>query len=207
MIRMRIEQATEVAKKLGLRVYDHKFGNLSKANAAGVLPKLVDVGELAIMLCEFDGKILSDGGVRTVAMQQGLVAGGTSSTLNSRHLRQSDGYGHALDIVALTPGKGVDWGNLEAFRAMAVAVQHASAILSVPIRQGCDWDMDGILGEASTKEWDWPHLEDPKDAYMPAAIKLMAERRSALGLSDDDGVEKHLAVIDQELAAIRRLVA
>ena len=187
-----------------MKKYDHKFGNSSRANLEGVLPELVRVAELAITLCEFDGTVLAGGGLRTLAQAQSNVSRGTG-ILNSLHRKQSDGYGHAIDIVALTPGKGIDWNNLEAFRAMAKAVKSASAMLSVPIRQGCDWDMDGIWGES--REWDWPHCEHPKPHHMARAVELMNEQRQAMGLATNGEIERRLSVIEYEVSEIRRLVS
>lgn len=187
-----------------MKRYDHKFGNRSKANMKGVLPQLVDVAELAITLCEYDGTVLNGGGLRTLAQAQDNVARGTG-ILNSRHIKQPDGFGHAIDIVALTPGKGIDWNNMDAFKAMAKSVKAASAMLSVPIRQGCDWDMDGIWGES--REWDWPHFEHPKPHHMARAVELMNEHRQAMGLATDGEVEQRLSVIEYEVSEIRRLVS
>lgn len=137
--------------------FPHRFGKSSLANLDGVMPGLVNVAKLAITLCEFDGTVIAGGGLRTPAQAQANFEAGTGIK-DSRHIRQPDGWGHAIDLIALTNGK-IDWKNLAAFRAMAIAVKRASAILCVPIRQGCDWNMNGTFGE--TREWDWPHLEDP----------------------------------------------
>jgi peptidoglycan L-alanyl-D-glutamate endopeptidase CwlK len=37
-------------------------------------------------------------GIRTEDRQKELVASGKSKTMNSKHLRQSTGYGHAVDL-------------------------------------------------------------------------------------------------------------
>lgn len=191
---------------LDMQTYPHAFGKSSRANLRGVLPSLVSVAELAIKLCPYDGTVLAGGGLRELAAQKQYVANGTSWTLNSRHLKQADGYSHAIDLIALTDGK-IDWQNMTAFRAMAEAVQTASAILSVPVRQGCDWDCDGILGESATKEWDWPHFENPKELYLPQATKLMNEHRAKLGLDRDQSIAEYLAVIDEQVRKIREAMA
>lgn len=192
-------------QKLNPITYPHRFGKASTANLSGVLPCLVEVAELAITLCPFDGTVIAGGGLRTEAQARNNVARGTG-ILNSLHRKQPDGYGHAIDLIALTPGKGIDWNNLKAFRAMAAAVKDAAAILAVPIRQGCDWDMDGVWGESANKEWDWPHFEYPKDRNMARAVELMHEHRKSLGLSVNQEVEGRLAAIELEIAEIRRLV-
>ncbi len=151
-------------------MYAHRFGKSSLANLDGVLPTLVEVAKLAITLCEYDGTVINGGGMRTQAQASANVASGTG-ILNSRHIKQADGYGHAIDLIPLTPGKGIDWKNLAAFKAMAVAVKVASAKLDVPIRQGCDWNMNGVFSEA--REYDWAHFEDPIAYYQGRAVEEM----------------------------------
>jgi peptidoglycan LD-endopeptidase CwlK len=198
--------SAEIVNSLGLKLYDHRFGGASRRNLQGVHPRLIAVAEIAIRICPFDGTVLATGGVRNREQQAEHVKSGASKTMNSLHLPQGDGYGHAIDLVALTNGK-VDWENVPAFRAMALAVQTAAAALSLPIRQGCDWDVDGVLGESATKEWDWPHFEMPRDVYLPRAIKLMNQRRAALGLKNNKDLEARLAVVESDLAALKRCCA
>lgn len=176
-----IEQGLDVAKSLGLPIYDHSFGNGSERNLEGVLPSIVKVARLAIKLCEYDGTVIPNGGLRTQAAADQNNSNGTGIS-NSRHLKKSDGWGHAIDCIALTPGSGIDWTNMKAFRAMADAIKLAAAILSVPIRMGCDWNMNGTFAEG--REWDWSHFEDPKEIYKPAAIAEMHRYRRVLGLDD-----------------------
>ncbi len=177
-----LAQGIETAKGLGLTIYDHNFGTSSKKNLDGVLPTLVDVAVLAIMICEYDGTVVTNGGVRSQEAANENAENGTGIT-DSRHLIQSDGYGHAIDCIALTPGSGIDWTNMKAFQAMADAVKTAAAILMVPIRQGCDWNMNGTFAEKN--EWDWAHFEDPKQKYMQAAIAEMHRHRRVLGLDEE----------------------
>jgi peptidoglycan L-alanyl-D-glutamate endopeptidase CwlK len=170
--------ALEVAKSLGFKVYDHHLGRGSMHQLRSTLPGLVQVARLAIQLCKYDGTVRDGGGLRTEAQAQSNVSAGTG-ILNSRHRLQPDGYSHAIDLLAMTGG-GVDWDNLEAFRAMADAVSAASAILYVPIRQGCDWDMDGIFAEKN--EHDWAHFENPKAGLLPSAQARMIAVRKKMGL-------------------------
>lgn len=158
--------------------YPHAFGAKSKANLAGVQPNLVRVAEVAITICEFDGTVIDGGGLRTKEQAAANEARGVG-ILNSRHRKQSDGYGHAIDLIALTNGK-IDWTNMSAFKAMARAVKIAAAYLHVPIRQGCDWNMNGTFGES--KEYDWPHFEDPVEYWQKAATDEMYRFRHELGM-------------------------
>jgi peptidoglycan L-alanyl-D-glutamate endopeptidase CwlK len=176
-----LTKGLDIARSLGLPIYSHAFGAQSYANLSGVLPGLVDVAQLAIRICEYDGTVIAGGGLRTHDQALQNVQNGTG-ILDSRHRKQSDGWGHAIDLIALTYGR-VDWQNLVAFREMARAVKVASAILEIPIRQGCDWNMNGKLQEAGTKEWDWPHFEDPIPFHLPAAENEMLRYRREIGLS------------------------
>lgn len=164
-----------------MTTYDHEFGPKSLANLNGVLPSLVQVAKLAITLCRFDGTVISGGGMRTQAQADTNVANGTGIA-NSRHIKQADGFGHAIDLIPLTPGKGIDWENLTAFKAMANAVKQASAELDVPIRQGCDWNMNGVFSEA--REFDWAHFEDPIEFHQAEARAEMERHQGALDLHD-----------------------
>lgn len=181
------DDALAVASQLGFEIYDHHWGSSSSANLEGVKSELVSVATLAIRLCAFDGTVVSGGGLRTDEQAQQNVENGTG-VFDSRHKKQSDGFGHAIDCIPLTPGKGIDWNNLDAFKAMACAVKTASAILCVPIRQGCDWNMNGIFSEAN--ETDWAHFENPKEKYQESAKLEMQKTRKELGLDEPENETK-----------------
>jgi peptidoglycan L-alanyl-D-glutamate endopeptidase CwlK len=169
---------------LGVKTYPHVFGKRSRAQLDGVMPGLVAVAELAIRLCPYDGTVIAGGGLRSQAEADTYAAQGTGIR-NSRHLKQPDGWGHAIDLIVLVRG-AVRWDAdkdpevMRAFREMARAVKTASAILEIPIRQGCDWNMNGTFGES--KEWDWPHFEDPVYALQGRAEAEMRRFRKELGL-------------------------
>lgn len=177
-----LAEGLAIATEMGLLLYPHHFGASSRAHLEGVHPDAVTVAELAIRLCPYDGTILPGGGLRTLAQAQANALSG-NGILHSLHRRQADGHGHAVDIVALLPGRGVVWKGgdaMAAFTAMAAAVATASAILGIPVRQGSDWNCNGKRGEA--REWDWPHFELPDHRFIQAATALMLERREVLGL-------------------------
>ncbi len=174
-----------------MTTYDHAFGDKSLANLEGVLPALAEVAAKAITLCRFDGTIINGGGMRTEAQAQMNVLNKTG-ILNSRHRVQPDGYGHAIDLIPLTPGKGIDWSNMTAFKAMANAVKQAAAELGVPIRQGCDWNMNGVFNEK--REYDWAHFEDPIEFHKAEALAEMHRFQQAAGLSPIDTPEPDGAV-------------
>lgn len=112
------------------------LGAKSLANLQGVHPKLADVVERAISLTGQDFTVQE--GLRTSARQRALVASGASQTINSKHLQQPDGFGHAVDLVPWIDGTPRwEWGPIY---LIADAVRLAAIELVVPIRWGGVWD-------------------------------------------------------------------
>lgn len=73
--------------------------------------------------------------------------------LATKHRKQPDGYGHAVDIM---PASG-DWNDLAGFDAIAKAMFAEAEAQGVKIRWGADWDADGNPRERG--ETDSPHFE------------------------------------------------
>jgi len=117
-------------------VSGYVLGAKSRAKLAGVHPALVRVVERAIQLTRRDFAVTD--GVRTVERPRELVAAGRSRTMESRHLVQPDGYGHAVDLVPWIGGKP-SWADRAAFFAVAVAVCDACRELDAPVRWGGAW--------------------------------------------------------------------
>lgn len=109
-----------------------KFSNKSKEKLKGVHPDLVKVLELAITYTKQDFSITE--GVRTKEQQAIYVRTGKSQTMNSKHLVQKDGYGHAIDVVPYP----VSW-ELEKFYPIADAIAKAAKELKVTVRWGGAW--------------------------------------------------------------------
>lgn len=116
------------------------FGNRSKTNLQGVHPKLVEVMTKALAYTEYDFTVTE--GVRSYERQVQLKNAGKSKTLKSYHLKHDDGYGHAVDVVALVPndfGKSeISW-ELKYYRAINEAVQRAANELGAKITWGGSW--------------------------------------------------------------------
>lgn len=74
-----------------------KFGKSSERRLVGVHPRLVAVVRLALEKTSQDFTVFE--GVRDVETQREYVQRGVSQTMNSKHIVQSDGYGHAVDNV------------------------------------------------------------------------------------------------------------
>jgi peptidoglycan L-alanyl-D-glutamate endopeptidase CwlK len=120
-------------------------------NLRGVHPDLVRVVHRAIQITTVDFVVIE--GVRTLARQEQLVKAGASRTLNSRHIPGKDGFGKAVDVMALVGGKGRwDW---PLYPTIAQAFKAAATELSVPIVWGGDWPRfrDGPHFELSRKHY------------------------------------------------------
>lgn len=92
----------------------YRLSNRSRDNLKGVHPSLIELINYAIVDSPFDFGIPKYGGARTKQDQANLYAIGRTVdldkskvtwTLNSKHLIQSDGYGHAFDLYAYIDGK------------------------------------------------------------------------------------------------------
>lgn len=102
----------------------------------GVHPKLVAVVKRAIEFTTVDFAVHD--GARTKAEQAEYVKRGVSKTMNSRHLVQEDGLGHAVDLVPYINGK-LRW-EWEPIYAICVAVNKAAKEMKVELVWGGVWD-------------------------------------------------------------------
>lgn len=116
----------------------------------GVHPRLVEIVKLAIQRTAVDFTVVE--GLRTSERQRELVAQGASQTQNSLHLKQQDGFGHAVDLVPLVAG-AIPWNDWEQFRQLADVVKACAAELGTPVEWGGDW---------KTLK-DGPHFQIPRD--------------------------------------------
>ncbi|WP_447988344.1 M15 family metallopeptidase [Achromobacter spanius] len=117
---------------------------------AGVHPDLIDVVKLAIQRTPVDFLVVE--GVRTVEQQRINVANGASQTMDSYHLPQADGLGHAVDLAPLVDG-AIPWNDWAKFNELADVVKTCAAELGVPVEWGGDW----------SKFKDGPHFQVPRD--------------------------------------------
>lgn len=111
-----------------------RFGRRSIKRLDGVHPLLV---EWAYSLVEvMDCSVVY--GVRNLTEQRHMVAIGASKTLDSYHLVQPDGYGHALDIAPYP----IDWEDLDRFKVLIGMGLMLAHEMNIPITNGMDWDGD-----------------------------------------------------------------
>ncbi|ORF03573.1 endolysin [Snodgrassella alvi] len=119
------------------------LGSNSRKKLEGVHPKLVQVVQLAIQKTTQDFSVYE--GLRTKNRQVKLVQRGASQTMNSKHLPQNDGYGHAVDLLpwADFDGNGtkeVAW-HWPAIYPIAEAMRNAAKELNIRIRWGGNWSV------------------------------------------------------------------
>lgn len=140
------------------------LGAASRAELQGVHPALVRVVERAIQITTQDFGVHD--GIRTVEEQRKLVNAGASQTMASKHLRQADGFGHAVDLVPFVNGK-LRW-EWPAIYPIASAMWQAARELGVKVRWGGAWiNLDQIASGTP--------------AAMEAAINDYGARQRAAG--------------------------
>ena len=125
-----------------------KLSQRSKNNLKGVHPKLVRATELALTYTDVDFGVSC--GLRTQTEQELLVAAGKSQTMKSKHLRQADGYSHAVDLVAYIGGS-VCW-ELNVYDNLADAMKKAAREVGLSIRWGGSWHISDITVYSGTAE-------------------------------------------------------
>jgi peptidoglycan L-alanyl-D-glutamate endopeptidase CwlK len=107
----------------------------SNSRLIGVHPDLVRIVRRAIQITDVDFTVLE--GVRDIGRQKELVASGASTTMNSRHLKAANGYGHAVDVAPVVNGS-VSW-DWPLYHKIAKAMKQAAKELRVAIEWGGDW--------------------------------------------------------------------
>lgn len=112
------------------------LGPKSLQELQGVHPSLVQCVRLAIVRTTVDFGVHD--GIRTLQEQREYLRKGTSTTMNSKHLPQRDGYGHAVDLVPYINGQ-LRW-EWEPIYRIAAAMCSAARELQLPLRWGGVWD-------------------------------------------------------------------
>jgi peptidoglycan LD-endopeptidase CwlK len=114
-----------------------QFGTKSEAELVDVRADLVAVTRRALQITPLDFAVFD--GLRTDAEQAEYVRTGVSKTLKSRHLRQPDGFGHAVDLVPYINGK-LRW-EFRPCVLIAEAMHEAATELGTPLTWGAVWDL------------------------------------------------------------------
>lgn len=141
------------------------LGAKSRAELVGVHPQLQKVVLLTLEKTPIDFAVHD--GLRTLEEQERYVASGASTTMNSKHLKQADGYGHAVDLVPFMNGK-LRW-EWPLIYPIAEAMRSAANELHVAIRWGGTWNCLNDTTESAEKlvsEYVSARLKAGKKAFV-----------------------------------------
>ncbi len=142
----------------------YSLGQKSLNELVGVHRNIINVAGRAIQITTQDFSVHD--GLRTEAEQREYVRTGVSTTMNSLHRKQPDGFGHAMDLVPWVNGK-LRWEWPPIYQ-IAAAVHQAATELGVPLIWGAVWDR--------------PFLSLPGDAKgLERAVAGYVARRKKLG--------------------------
>ncbi len=111
------------------------LGTKSRNALEGVHPLLQDVVRMTITKTEQDFSVTE--GIRSFERQREYVYRGVSRTMNSKHLIQPDGLGHAVDLVPYIHGE-LRW-EIDLCCVIARAMRSSAAELGANIRWGGAW--------------------------------------------------------------------
>ena len=141
----------------------YMLGRRSRAELHEVHPQICSTVERAIKITPVDFSVHD--GIRTHIEQKEYVAQGVSKTMNSYHLPQEDGYGHAVDLVPYINGK-MRW-EWDPIYKIAAAMHQAAEEEGILLRWGACWDR-------VFNDLDVTDLKDEVESYI--------ERRKKNGL-------------------------
>lgn len=142
----------------------YTLGTRSRIELAGVHPDLVRAVQRAIEITTQDFAVHD--GLRTPTEQREYVRRGVSKTMNSMHMKQADGYGHAVDLVPFINGK-LRW-EWKPIYEIAAAVRQAAGECGVRLIWGGVWDRP------------FEALE-PLPDYLEKAVNAYVSRRRKAG--------------------------
>lgn len=125
-----------------------RLSSRSLGKLEGVHPDMVATVKRAIELTKVDFGVTC--GVRTLEEQEALVASGASQTMNSKHLPQSSGFSHAVDLIAYV-GPRISW-ELNLYDDIADAMAEAANEVDCKIKWGAAWSVGNIAEYVGTME-------------------------------------------------------
>ena len=137
----------------------YKLSQKSLERLNGVHPSLVFLVQSAMETQIMDFSV--NEGVRTLDRQKDLVSKGFSKTMKSKHLVQSDGYGHAVDLYpypidmeAVNRNNAVE---IVRFGVLAGIIKSLAWTHGIEIEWGGDFDSDGQTLDSTF--FDAPHIQ------------------------------------------------
>ena len=126
-----------------------RFSQKSKDKLSTCHPDLQKIANELIKIMD----VTVSEGVRSIEAQKEYVRTGKSKTLKSKHLKQDDGYSHAMDLIPYP----IDWSDKARFAYMQGMIRGIAHQLGIKIRSGIDWDSDGQIKDHNF--FDGPHSE------------------------------------------------
>ncbi|MDD9174497.1 M15 family metallopeptidase [Aliivibrio sp. S2TY2] len=135
----------------------YHLGKKSLSHLHKVHPRFAACIALAATVSTVDFSVSET--IRTSDRQRELFYGTPkrSWTLNSKHLLQDDGYGHAADLIPLKKGGGADWDRCAEVKD---AMFKAAELIGIRIRWGGDWNQNGSSADEHQRgSYDGPHFE------------------------------------------------
>lgn len=123
----------------------HVLSKRSRNKLRGVKPEIVAVVYLALKLSKIDFAVID--GVRTLTRQRINFEKGVSKTMKSKHLIQTDGWGHAVDLMPCG-FKSFNDITSNAWDQVNAAMKEACEMLNFKMDNGFD-----LWG------WDKPHWQ------------------------------------------------
>lgn len=121
------------------------IGKKSRQELVGVHSDMVIVVAGVYEICGDKGLDLSVfDGIRTKAEQKEIVESGASWTMNSQHIKQATGYGHAVDLVPYIAGK-LRFDAIRSLKVIGKAAKKVGKHHGIPIiwgalkKYGGDW--------------------------------------------------------------------
>lgn len=109
----------------------------SESNLESVHPDLVKIVREAALITKTNFVVIE--GLRSYEQQKINFAKGVSWTMRSKHLKQSDGYSHAVDIAIIKNGRLVT--NLRDYDELSRIMKQVAKSYNVCIIYGGDWRM------------------------------------------------------------------
>lgn len=115
----------------------YKLSKRSLNNLKGVHPDLVKIVKRALEISDVDFTVVE--GLRTLKKQKEYFNKGASKTMKSKHLKQSDGFGYAVDLYPYYDGSVQVEADYTYFKKIADSMKMAAAEFEVDITWGGDW--------------------------------------------------------------------
>ena len=115
----------------------YKLSKRSLNNLKGVHPDLVKIVKRALEISDVDYTVVE--GLRTLETQRKYFNKGVSKTMKSKHLKQSDGFGHAVDLYPYYDGSVQVDADYTYFKKVADSMKLAADEFEVDITWGGDW--------------------------------------------------------------------